>query len=191
MRSNARFLFSLIPLALFFSPPLSDGGPHEPGDKIRDAGFDALEFRVAPTLSLFPFSPGRVRVDVKGQLASWFVRDRFIIIPAIRRIGHAGFVHHLGIYPVSQFGTNLLSIPAPNTETTDKNLPRIAQRNLFDLSIGDDNLFSFRNDRYKVSARLTVINIANKNALYNFLSTFSGTHYVTPRTVTAELGFHF
>jgi len=31
----------------------------------------------------------------------------------------------------------------------------------------------------------------NKVALYNFLSTFSGTHFVTPRTYTAELGFHF
>jgi len=36
---------------------------------------------------------------------------------------------------------------------------------------------------------------ANNNSisgtLYNFLSTFSGTHYVTPRTVTAQLGFNF
>jgi hypothetical protein len=39
--------------------------------------------------------------------------------------------------------------------------------------------------------RLTAINIANTTALYNFLSTFSGTHYVTPRALTAELGFHF
>jgi len=38
---------------------------------------------------------------------------------------------------------------------------------------------------------LTVINLANKVALYNFLSTFSGTHYVTPRTVTGQLGFSF
>jgi hypothetical protein len=29
------------------------------------------------------------------------------------------------------------------------------------------------------------------NALYNFLSTFSGTHYVTPRSLTAGIGFHF
>jgi hypothetical protein len=36
-----------------------------------------------------------------------------------------------------------------------------------------------------------VINVANKVALYNWLSTFSGTHYVTPRTITGELGFHF
>ena len=55
--------------------------------------------------------------------------------------------------------------------------------------MGDDDLF--HGDRYKWSARVTVINLANEYALYNFLSTFSGTHYVTPRTVTAEIGFHF
>jgi hypothetical protein len=91
--------------------------------------------------------------------------------------------------PASQFGSTLISVPKPNTENDDKNPPRIQQRNLFDLAIGDDNLF--HGDRYKWSARITVINLANEYALYNFLSTFSGTHYVTPRTVTAELGFHF
>ena len=35
------------------------------------------------------------------------------------------------------------------------------------------------------------MNVTNKYALYNFLSTFSGTHYVTPRALTAEVGFHF
>ena len=54
---------------------------------------------------------------------------------------------------------------------------------------GHDNIF--RGDKYKVSLQLTAINITNKYALYNFLSTFSGTHYVTPRALTAELGFHF
>jgi hypothetical protein len=49
----------------------------------------------------------------------------------------------------------------------------------------------FHGDHYKWSARITVINIADKVALYNFLSTFSGTHYVTPRTITAQIGFHF
>ena len=39
--------------------------------------------------------------------------------------------------------------------------------------------------------RFTVINLTNKTALYNYLSTFSGTHFVTPRTETVELGFHF
>ena len=84
---------------------------------------------------------------------------------------------------------NLIKVPAPNTENDDHNPPRIASRNLFDLSVGHDNLF--HGEKYKWSAQMTVINLANNYALYNFLSTFSGTHYVTPRTITAELGFHF
>jgi hypothetical protein len=91
--------------------------------------------------------------------------------------------------PVGQFGSTLLQVPAPGTENDDKNPPRIAQRNLFDLAVGHDNLF--HGDRYKVSLQLTAINLSNKYALYNFLSTFSGTHYVTPRALTAEIGFHF
>ena len=89
----------------------------------------------------------------------------------------------------SQLTSQLVRIPAPNTEDDDKNPPRIAPRNLFDASIGDDDLF--KGDRYKWSLRLTGVNILNKYALYNFLSTFSGTHYVTPRALTAEVGFHF
>jgi hypothetical protein len=93
--------------------------------------------------------------------------------------------------PASQFGSTLIKVPAPNTENDDHNPPRIASRNLFDLSLGHDSIFHSRNDRYRVSAQLTVINLANKYALYNFLSTFSGTHYVTPRTLTAQIAFHF
>ncbi|MGO9444442.1 MAG: hypothetical protein ACLPXB_06630, partial [Thiobacillaceae bacterium] len=89
----------------------------------------------------------------------------------------------------SQFGSTLIQVPTPNTENDDHNPPRIAPRNLFDVSIGEDNLF--KGDHYKWSLRLTAINVTNKTALYNFLSTFSGTHYVTPRALTAEIGFHF
>jgi hypothetical protein len=87
------------------------------------------------------------------------------------------------------FGSVSLKVPAPNTENDDHNPQRIQSRNLFDLALGQDNLF--HGDRYKWSARVTVINVMNKTTLYNFLSTFSGTHYVTPRTETVELGFHF
>jgi hypothetical protein len=86
-------------------------------------------------------------------------------------------------------GSIYVKIPAPGKENDDHNPQRIAPRNLFDLSLGDDNLF--RGDRYKWSLRLTAINLTNKVALYNFFSTFSGTHYVTPRALTAEIGFHF
>jgi hypothetical protein len=89
----------------------------------------------------------------------------------------------------SQLTSTLVKIPAPGTQNDDKNPARIAPRNLFDVSIGDDNLF--RGDRYKWSLQLTAVNITNEYALYNFLSTFSGTHYVTPRTMTVALGFHF
>ncbi|HTZ59535.1 MAG TPA: TonB-dependent receptor [Acidobacteriaceae bacterium] len=89
----------------------------------------------------------------------------------------------------SQYTSNLVSIPAPGTGNNDHNPPRIAHRSLFDASIGEDNLF--KGDRYRWSLQLTGINLANNYALYNFLSTFSGTHYVTPRTLSAQVGFHF
>jgi hypothetical protein len=85
--------------------------------------------------------------------------------------------------------SSLIRIPAPNTENADHNPPRIAPRNLFDMSLGEDNLF--HGDKHKVGLKLTAVNVTNKYALYNFLSTFSGTHYVSPRSLTAELSFNF
>jgi hypothetical protein len=94
-----------------------------------------------------------------------------------------------GFCPAAQYGSTLVTIPATGTQNDDKNPQRIAPRNLFDLSVGDDNLF--HGEKYKWSLQLTAINLTNRVALYNFLSTFSGTHYVTPRALTAEIGFHF
>lgn len=94
-----------------------------------------------------------------------------------------------GLCPASMYGSSLIKIPAAGTEDDDHNPPRIAPRHLFDIAVGDDNLF--HTDKRKWSLRFSVINLTNKVALYNFLSTFSGTHYVTPRTETVELGFHF
>jgi hypothetical protein len=85
-------------------------------------------------------------------------------------------------------GAKLINI-AGATFDVDHNPTRVKPRNLFDMSVGDDDLF--HGDHYKWSLRLTAINLTNKTALYNFLSTFSGTHFVTPRAYTAELGFHF
>jgi hypothetical protein len=91
--------------------------------------------------------------------------------------------------PAGQWGSSLIQVPSPNVENDDLHPPRIASRNLFDMSVGHDNLF--HGDKYKVSLQLTAVNIANDYVLYNFLSTFSGTHYVSPRSLTAEMGFHF
>ncbi len=93
------------------------------------------------------------------------------------------------VCPASMYGSKYLSIPAPGTQNDDHNPNRIAQRSLFDLGVGDDNLF--HGDKRKWSARITVVNLTDNEALYNFLSTFSGTHYVTPRTYTGTIGFHF
>jgi len=89
----------------------------------------------------------------------------------------------------SAYTSSLISIPAPGTENDDKNPPRIAPRNLFDVSLGKDNLL--HKDRYKLNLDLTAINVTNEYALYNFLSTFSGTHYVTPRALTAKITLNF
>ena len=89
----------------------------------------------------------------------------------------------------SQYGSSLVGIPAPGTENDDHNPPRIAPRSLFDATIGQNNIFHA--ERYKVDLDLTAINVTNKYALYNFLSTFSGTHYVTPRALTAKITLNF
>ena len=85
--------------------------------------------------------------------------------------------------------SKLVSIPAPNTENDDKNPPRVAPRSLFDMALGEDNLF--HGDKHKIGLQVTAVNVTNNYALYNFLSTFSGTHYVTPRAITAELRYSF
>jgi Carboxypeptidase regulatory-like domain/TonB-dependent Receptor Plug Domain len=93
---------------------------------------------------------------------------------------------------VSQFTSSLIALPAPNTQSDDHNPARIASRNLFDLSFGEDNLLHRKEgDKRTLSASMTIVNLTNKEALYNFLSTFSGTHFVTPRSITGEIAFHF
>ena len=61
-------------------------------------------------------------------------------------------------------GSIYLKIPAPGTENDDHNPQRIQERNLFDLALGHDNIFN--GDKYKWSARLSIINLTNKETLY-------------------------
>ncbi len=86
-------------------------------------------------------------------------------------------------------GRLAIKIPADGTANDDHNPPRIAPRHLFDFSMGTDNLL--RTDHTRVTLRFTAINLTNKEALYNFLSTFSGTHFVTPRTFAGQIGIVF
>ncbi len=89
----------------------------------------------------------------------------------------------------SNFSTSRLRVPAPGTADDVDNPPRVAPRHLLDLGVGADNLF--HSDRAKVRVRFSVINLTNKEALYNFLSTFSGTHFVTPRAYQVQVGVTF
>ncbi|MGA2217134.1 MAG: TonB-dependent receptor [Terracidiphilus sp.] len=91
--------------------------------------------------------------------------------------------------PANELTSKLIDIPAPGAGDNDHDPPRIQHRDLFDASIGKDNIF--HKERFKTNLDLTAINVTNKYALYNFLSTFSGTHYVTPRALTAKITLNF
>jgi hypothetical protein len=86
-------------------------------------------------------------------------------------------------------GATRVVIPAPGTENDDTNPARIAPRNVFNASVGTDNLL--RGEHTRMTLRLSVANLTDKEALYNFLSTFSGTHFISPRTVEVQVGVKF
>jgi hypothetical protein len=89
----------------------------------------------------------------------------------------------------SAWGAEMVRIPAPGTENDDTNPARVLPRHLFNVGVGTDNLF--HTDRVRWTLRLQALNVANKQALFNFLSTCSGTHFVAPRSYRAELGVAF
>jgi hypothetical protein len=82
-----------------------------------------------------------------------------------------------------------LVVPAAGTGDILNNPTRIAPRHLFDLGLGSDNLFN--STGAKVRLRFSVVNLTNREALYNFLSTFTGTHFVTPRAYQVHIGVSF
>ena len=87
------------------------------------------------------------------------------------------------------YGASRIVIPKAGTENDDTNPPRIAPHHVFDISVGHDNLL--HTEPAHMTLRVTVLNVANEVALYNFLSTFSGTHFVTPRSVNVTVGVTF
>jgi hypothetical protein len=72
----------------------------------------------------------------------------------------------------------------------DHNPDRVEPRNILDLALGTDHLLHTEGLR-KVGERFTLSNVTNKVALYNFLSTFSGTHFVPPRASQMALTYTF
>jgi len=86
--------------------------------------------------------------------------------------------------------STLITLPQTGTGNNDHNPDRVQPRNLFDVALGTDNLL-LSETRRRVTLRFTVTNLTNKVALYNFLSTFSGTHFVPPRSYQTSLGYAF
>jgi hypothetical protein len=86
--------------------------------------------------------------------------------------------------------STLLTLPQTGTENDDHNPDRVQPRNLFDLAIGTDNLLH-KKEGGRVTLRFALVNMTNKVALYNFLSTFSGTHFVPPRSIQFAIGYTF
>jgi hypothetical protein len=89
----------------------------------------------------------------------------------------------------TQFGATRIHIVPAGTYDADTNPSRITPRNLFDVALGSDSIW--KKEPYALGVKLTAVNLADKIALYNFLSSFSGTHFIAPRSVQAEITFHF
>jgi len=101
----------------------------------------------------------------------------------------ATLTHRITSCASPDYGAARIHILAPGAENDDRNPPRTKPRNILSLSVGTDNLF--RTERLRTMVRFTVVNLTNQAALYNFLSPFSGTHWVEPRSYHAQLGWAF
>jgi hypothetical protein len=92
--------------------------------------------------------------------------------------------------PCNHGTSTLITLPQTGTEDDDHNPDRVKPRHVFDLGIGTENLFHSEG-KNRFVASVQIMNLTNKVALYNFLSTFSGTHFLEPRSVTARFGYTF
>jgi len=86
--------------------------------------------------------------------------------------------------------SNLIDIPTTAQANPDHDPARVKPRNVFNLALGTDNLLHNEKSR-RIVASLTIANLTDKTAVYNFLSTFSGTHFIQPRSFVGHVGFVF
>ena len=86
--------------------------------------------------------------------------------------------------------SKLITLPQAGQENDDHNPDRVKARHVFSLAVGTDNLLH-TDGRRRFTASLNIANLTNEVALYNFLSTFSGTHFLEPRSATVRIGLVF
>jgi hypothetical protein len=101
----------------------------------------------------------------------------------------ASLLRRIATCASADHGAERISILAPGAENDDRNPPRTNSRHIFSLGVGTDNLF--HTEHLRTIVRLTAVNLSNQAALYNFLSPFSGTHWVQPRSYQVQLGWAF
>jgi outer membrane receptor protein involved in Fe transport len=65
---------------------------------------------------------------------------------------------------------------------------RVKSRFVLNASVGKE---LFRREHYAARVQVSGLNLTNQDRLYNFLSAFSGTHYIPPRSIAARLSFEF
>jgi hypothetical protein len=92
--------------------------------------------------------------------------------------------------PFGQYGATRVRMPSPGTGNDDTNPARVVPRDVFDISLGTDNLLR-STDSKRITLQFTVVNVSNVAAMFNFLSTFGGTHFIQPRSYQAKVGFRF
>jgi hypothetical protein len=101
----------------------------------------------------------------------------------------ASLTHRIAACSSPAYGAVRINVLPPGTENDDRNPPRTKSRHIFSLGAGNDNLF--HTERLRTMIHFTVLNLTNEAALYNFLSPFSGTHWVEPRVYQLQLGWAF
>ena len=65
---------------------------------------------------------------------------------------------------------------------------RIKPRTVWNLSLGQEFKLA---DRMALKASMDLLNVFDEKGLYNFLSTFGGTHVIPPRTLAARIKYSF
>ena len=97
---------------------------------------------------------------------------------------------------IGKVTSKLLTLPQggydnfDSQENDDHNPDRVKPRNVLNLGLGTDNLFHAEGHK-RITASVDIANLTNQVALYNFHSTFSGTHFLQPRSVGVRIGLVF
>jgi hypothetical protein len=190
--ANARF-FGPENGGVIFNSNLSVGAYRQDHDQVYQQN---VNIHYQPTRNgwwanfMWRFDSGLVVGAVNNlQDALALTADQQTAIGLYCGVERASLVHRISECHYADYGAERINILAPGAENDDRNPPRAKPRHIFSVGLGTENLFHA--ERFRTVLRLTAINLANEAALYNFLSPFSGTHWVQPRSFQVQMGWTF